>query len=81
MVGRYFNFNAINGLGRTEPLDIEKFLNDLKSVFEKHKVTLIKKGSIGFDKNNNFGITEAELDVSNKNNYFPLPIKAEVDVE
>jgi len=62
----YFTFNGTNGVGRKEALHVENFLNDLKEVFEKHKVTSIENGFVGFNPKNEFGITNADIDISEK---------------
>lgn len=60
----YFSFNEVYGKDRKEPLHVERFLNDLKEVFEKHKVTSIENGITGFHKDGKFGISKAQMNIS-----------------
>jgi hypothetical protein len=64
----FFKFNSTFGVGRKESLHVENFLSDLKELFEKHKVNIIQDGFIGFNKDGEFGISGADIDISEKQN-------------
>ena len=63
----FFIGNNIVGSNRTEPLIVFDFLKDLREVFEKHQVNLIRDGVIGFNNVGGFGIVNSYMDIQPKN--------------